>query len=379
MTLVEIDKLVESRPSHTLGSLLPENFDTKRLSSYINDKSPVITVTGVDERTDLDKLRTLPVEVGFLYSRTKQGNRYPGWDWIRRNMPTVPAVSLHICGREAFKQLASCLILPFGAQRIQLNGTYTVDEVEMICGIYPNRQIITQHNEQNVKLLNVRCENHAVLVDNSGGKGILPEYWTAPDTAKKVGFAGGLNAGNLHEQLPLIRKVARPGWWVDMENGLRTNDWFDVGKAEECAKAVMEFLGTATDEKQLHEWMLSSGQSEDHSDIFDTVTEMLRDKAIARLDALKQAYSLNVLPERVQSAIDSYTEGFGMVERSQQFCEHVTLVTAVQSILQDYEPRWKTHPFSAWNQLRRGLAHLAGEDVPSTAKSFNPDTQAWEM
>ena len=35
-------------------------------------------------------------------------------------------------------------------------------------------------------------------------------------------------------ELRRIVKVARDGWWVDMESKLRTDDWFDTRKAEEC-------------------------------------------------------------------------------------------------------------------------------------------------
>jgi phosphoribosylanthranilate isomerase len=80
---------------------------------------------------------------------------------------------------------------------------------------------------------------HALLVDQSGGRGIKPEQWVRPNTSKPVGFAGGLGPNNLDAEM---RKMPlRPRSWVDMESGLRNEqDWFDVTKAEACIKIWRE-------------------------------------------------------------------------------------------------------------------------------------------
>lgn len=44
----------------------------------------------------------------------------------------------------------------------------------------------------------------------------------------------------------------------------------------------------------------------------------------------------------------------------------------------EHEPKWKTHPMSVWNRVRRRIHKLQGEEI-SEAKSFNPDTQEWEL
>ncbi len=77
-----------------------------------------------------------------------------------------------------------------------------------------------------------------MLVDASGGRGITPAAWEAPATAKRVGFAGGLSPENMGWQLPLIRSVAKPDFWVDMESSLRDPaDQFSVTRAQAAIAA----------------------------------------------------------------------------------------------------------------------------------------------
>lgn len=51
---------------------------------------------------------------------------------------------------------------------------------------------------------------------------------------------------------------------------------------------------------------------------------------------------------------------------------------ALRDLIQDNEPSWKTHPQSIWNRARRELAFIQGEEI-SEAKSWNPETNEWEL
>jgi len=121
-----------------------------------------------------------------------------------------------------------------GFQRIQVNGLLEIPDVRHLCRLYPRHTIITQHTPKNRYLMAVNAENHVLLVDGSGGRGISPESWRQPDTAKVVGFAGGLGPDNLADELQTISRIARPGWWVDMEGKLRVDDWFSLELAGQC-------------------------------------------------------------------------------------------------------------------------------------------------
>lgn len=196
---------------------------------------PSITVTGADERTDIFWLSKLDCEAGLLYTAMPEGrNRYPRREWLAEAVTRLPRAALHVCGRFARMQLVrrELVDLTDHVQRIQVNGALTVPECEEICAFYPKHTIITQHSRANQFLLAVKANNHAVLVDASGGRGVLPPLWRRPDTAMPVGFAGGLGPGNLAEQLHHISFVAVRPWWVDMEGRLRDDDWFACDKAQ---------------------------------------------------------------------------------------------------------------------------------------------------
>lgn len=197
-----------------------------------------LTLTGVDEWTDLDAL--VPdvqegIEFGLLYSRTNTGNRYPRHSTLIHLAHRLPNPALHVCGSRARDDMwgedSAFAELAAHVQRIQVNGVVSEDELAAFLEIYPDHIIITQHRPENEDLTESQHPRHCILVDGSGGRGILPTNWEAPETTRPIGFAGGLTPDNLREQLERLRHVRGYAWWVDMETGLRTDDRFDVGKA----------------------------------------------------------------------------------------------------------------------------------------------------
>lgn len=202
-------------------------------------RSLPLTLSGADEKTDIAGLSRLNTEIGLLYTATPEGrNRYPRWEWIREASIELKHASLHICGMGARVMLMDGRLAVSGFDRIQVNGIVESKDIERVCALYPQHTIITQHNDKNWPLLSVRSLNHAVLIDASGGRGESPGWWESPETKKAVGFAGGLGPDNLTRELPEIGKVARQGWWVDMEQKLRVDDWFSLERAQECVAAL---------------------------------------------------------------------------------------------------------------------------------------------
>lgn len=201
-----------------------------------------ITLTGADERTDVQDLVRLAhdypeVEIGLLYTATPEGRpRYPSRHWILHAATALSGrVAIHVCGRGARHELSEggMADLIFHAPRIQVNGRIEAAEAEWLSSLVGT--LITQHNESNTQLLDVRAPNHVLLMDASGGRGVSPEAWTPPDTPKLIGFAGGMGPDNLAVEYPRISQVARPGSWSDMEGKLRENDWFSLRLARQCA------------------------------------------------------------------------------------------------------------------------------------------------
>ncbi len=200
-----------------------------------------ITLTGLDEKTDLSRLAHLKdVEFGILW-RVVSGKRYPRVEWIREAVKVLDHTSIHVCGNQAI-ELVTALDQDFlhVADRIQLNGKLEPTTVYKVLSKY-KKPVITQYCKENMSLMRLILDfKHQLLVDASGGKGILPSYWPSLLTFKAVGFAGGLNWQNLHIQLPLIRAVERKDCWIDMESSLRINDKFSIDLALETVSVFNE-------------------------------------------------------------------------------------------------------------------------------------------
>jgi hypothetical protein len=210
-----------------------------------------ITFTGADQRTPLSALASLALqgaEIGILYTFDPDGrNRYPERVWIEEAASKLTGrLALHVCGSRARFQLLAreldALVAPF--QRIQVNGHLLTTEVGRICDRFPEKKIITQYNGSNLHLLDCERPNHALLVDASGGRGLLPSKWSRPETDKPVGFAGGLGPHNLAEELPKIAALSnRSDGWIDMEGRLRDkSDWFSVERAQIALDVYSLFL-----------------------------------------------------------------------------------------------------------------------------------------
>jgi len=193
-----------------------------------------LTMTGVDIKTDISQLPR-DMEVGVLVSY-KAGDRprYPSRDerlviLTKLQSLGIP-ISVHFCGSVSRADLMyGQPSEPFYAQRIQVNGNVSEAELRLLCTKYPHHEIITQHNDWNAPLLAVPCVNHSVLVDASGGRGLTPAEWVAPETDKRVGFAGGLGLDNIDTEFWRILTVAKENSWIDMEGKLRDDcDWLDM-------------------------------------------------------------------------------------------------------------------------------------------------------
>lgn len=214
--------------------------------------NPFITCTGIDERTDLHAVADLAIpgiEFGILLSANPEGrNRYPGIPWLLQAVNALRRRSaIHVCGAEARRRLMAGEYDDFlrDVGRIQVNGVVEWDDVVVLLRRLVRQRIVTQFTLANSSHAApwtwYGAGRHDLLVDGSGGRGIRPDEWSSPATDKRVGFAGGLGPDNLATEIRRIQPVMRQGWWVDMESGLRTNDWFDIAKARRCIEIATAF------------------------------------------------------------------------------------------------------------------------------------------
>lgn len=221
-----------------------------------------VTLTGVDEQTDLNRLWELAdqypfAEFGILYSLSNQGSgRYPTLNWLdnivkRAESNPIP-LALHVCGsmvRHLLNNTDSIDQIHI-FERIQLNFVSRVGDQELLsslCDRFKDHIFITQHFPSNNMLHTSKIrENHSILFDTSGGRGIIRKEWPNPFDSVVCGYAGGLGPDNLKEQLPLI-EVASQGkpFWIDMESNLRTEDKFDLNKVEQVLEICHKYMDAA--------------------------------------------------------------------------------------------------------------------------------------
>lgn len=209
-----------------------------------------VTFTGIDGRTDLGRLWELQqefpfVEWGVLCSQNWQPkNRYFNPSYLgalRRGLN----LSVHLCGAIAraavkgdwslFREWAKGDWDIFS--RCQLNVSvnknnprvfYYEGDAEVF-----DEVILQQRSADNCDLfLQSKGSHISALLDASGGHGIDTPICVL-DSPYKIGYAGGFNPSNVEEKLRfLFENIHQGSFWIDMESGVRTDDWFDLDKVQ---------------------------------------------------------------------------------------------------------------------------------------------------
>ena len=229
----------------------------------------LITVTGADDKTDIDWMVELSdqyskLEWGILVSHTGTGlPRFPGHEWQRlllnRWQTSQLRLCTHICGRWVREICAGdwhSFMLQNGAlaalsERLQLNFHALTHRLEdKFFEVAASNQetydwsLIFQQDGLNEEL-SVRARQAGLdvelLFDKSGGTGQLPSGWPAQPPAVFCGYAGGLSADNLTEQLDLISQQATGSIWIDVETHVRTADGSSLDRS-----LVERFIETAS-------------------------------------------------------------------------------------------------------------------------------------
>lgn len=229
-----------------------------------------VSLTGPDEKTSLSDLEQLSqlypfIEWALLYVPHNEGApRNPGQAWrkafFNAALPGYSAV--HLCGDLAFEQLLK-QALPeeiSKASRIQLNinaRKQTFDDATVL-NVYKRSldlgpDIILQYHENTAHIIAQFMDSLPsedkwrvhILMDASKGKGVTPDSWqNAGIKDVYYGFAGGLGPGKILPALEIIEQYQTP-YWIDMESNIRTNNEFDIVKAQSVLNDANKFLQKA--------------------------------------------------------------------------------------------------------------------------------------
>jgi hypothetical protein len=234
-----------------------------------------ISFIGVDTRTNLDDLKAivdfahkenLDVEFGILYSKTNKTNRYVQPDFISRflnemkDSPVSP--SIHLCGTEAIQEFVDQNFESVkGFKKVQLNINF--DKFEVVDIYYAVRHfllldfkhlVVFQYNprtkdkvDQLIKAFRLHerplASQIVALFDASGGNGKLLDEPEVPVHNLYCGYAGGIAPNTVDFVLDRIEKLGfKENFYIDMENGVRDNDWFSLDKCFQVAEKVIDRL-----------------------------------------------------------------------------------------------------------------------------------------
>ena len=230
-----------------------------------------ITFTGVDANTDIQDLIDIqheyPIaEFGVLtsYHWYENGNRYLNPAFLSNLYAGNGELNLalHVCGSAAhdvaageWHKIDDHLFGSLGLfKRIQLNVANRKDNPEFLW-IPPSKGqelIVQQRDADNTELYNTTYDIWfgddspvSVLLDASGGQGIDIPIKVLPNAGKpfKVGYAGGISPDNVADKLSYLLQHDKVGdFWIDMESGVRTGDWFDTDKVRRVLAICKEVM-----------------------------------------------------------------------------------------------------------------------------------------
>lgn len=221
-----------------------------------------VTITGIDERTDPAALGNLHdefpfVEFAVLLSESRQGiePRYPSADYQHRLFTeSFAPMAGHLCGQWARDAADGMFLWAIEHShmfkmfdRIQFN-LKPVDRGQMsrrcvrLSQAYPSKGFIVQAEDFDQARYSDDPGLPALLLDQSGGRGVELTDFPLPIVGRYCGYAGGFGPDNLDAALK--RLTALPGdarFWVDMESNVRTGDWLDLDKVRACLEIAARY------------------------------------------------------------------------------------------------------------------------------------------
>jgi phosphoribosylanthranilate isomerase len=195
------------------------------------------------------------MECAFLASPARAGkdNRYLTMGqigaWTSQLSQEKTPTAIHLCGRYSRKPQEFFEALPMSTRfdRLQWNidPAHLKDAgiEEMILNQRGHGTVIVQIRDEESEKLLQRVRDGGVrsqpLFDASGGRGVpfetVQKPLDGPRTGKLTGYAGGITPETvsgvlerLEAELPKEQPV-----WIDMETGVRTDDWLDLDKVQE--------------------------------------------------------------------------------------------------------------------------------------------------
>lgn len=207
-----------------------------------------VTFVGIDRRTDFNRCQHLsaffPIEWGVLIGGDNNKEKYPDKETCRNFSETKGLRrSVHLCGQIG-KDVLLDKVYPFWSKyrfnSFQINAiSYEMDTIASFQQRV-NANVIIQFRDDEFPTKGYFPPWVFPLHDKSGGRGIVPSYRPEqPAGYRIVGYAGGIKPDNVAETVNSIKAY---NYWLDIESGIRTGDWFDLDKCEEVCRAIWPWI-----------------------------------------------------------------------------------------------------------------------------------------
>ncbi len=228
-----------------------------------------LSITGADNLVSIDSLKSMvekfpQLELAILYFPEKENQfRNPGLDWRNEFFNKIPKenTAIHLCGQEVFETIlsenfeTSQLFSELKkTQRIQINinarkDIFNHSDIQNIYSILLKNDfnLILQYHERSKDWIlpyisGKELQNVHILLDASLGKGVAPDKFEIPTEllalSYPLGFAGGLNPENISRIYSQVKVFNLSKYWLDLETGCRTDNVFDLGKAQDLCEKV---------------------------------------------------------------------------------------------------------------------------------------------
>lgn len=245
----------------------------------MDKKLKLVTISGADNRTNIDDMKELSekypfLEWAILASPKRHGQpRYPTISWISDIESEVHMrKSLHLCGgysrlfainRDEIPNASidDLFALVDSFDRVQLNLSNQLPSIDLwyaANNIFES--LVTEYilqlpgndGESLEVLAALNNELHKLnpsynvypFLDASGGRGVEGRNWNLDTNVNNLkGFAGGINKDNVKTILDEINKSIGDGenFWIDMESGVRSNDILDLTLVEDVLKTCVPY------------------------------------------------------------------------------------------------------------------------------------------
>lgn len=122
-------------------------------------------------------------------------------------------------------------------------GDITEAQVRRLCKGNPTKTIITMLKKGGSTVNHSLAENHHFLLCGSPEETLTAQGWRMPEGDVQFGFAGTIGVENLSQRFGGMKKIARDGWWVDVNTSVKTDGKMDLHKCREFHKALLELSG----------------------------------------------------------------------------------------------------------------------------------------